>query len=44
MPQLNQETKHKISFTLNGKAVSGYSEPRTLLSDFLRQERGCRSH
>ena len=38
MPQLNQETKHKISFTLNGKAVSGYSEPRTLLSDFLRQE------
>ena len=38
MPQLNQETKHKISFTLNGKAVSGYAEPRTLLSDFLRQE------
>ena len=38
MPQLIQETKHKISFTLNGKAVSGYAEPRTLLSDFLRQE------
>ncbi len=38
MPQLNQETKHKISFTLNDKEVSGYTEPRTLLSDFLRQE------
>ncbi len=38
MPQLNQETKHKISFSLNGKEVSGYTEPRTLLSDFLRQE------
>ncbi|MBT3992330.1 MAG: (2Fe-2S)-binding protein [Rhodospirillaceae bacterium] len=38
MPQLNQDTKHKISFTLNGKSVSGFAEPRMLLSDFLREE------
>ena len=38
MPQLSQETKHKISLTLNGKEMSGYAEPRMLLSDFLRQE------
>ena len=38
MPQLNQDNKHKISFTLNGKSVSGFAEPRMLLSDFLREE------
>ncbi len=38
MPQLDQDTKHKVSLTLNGKEVSGYAEPRMLLSDFLREE------
>lgn len=38
MPQLSQDAKHKITFTLNGKVQSGYAEPRMLLSDYLRQE------
>ena len=38
MTQLSQESKHKITMTLNGREQSGYAEPRMLLSDFLRQE------
>jgi len=38
MSRLGGETKHRITFTLNGQKVSGYAEPRMLLSDFLRQE------
>ena len=30
-----------IELRLNGKAVSGYAEPRTLLTDFLRHELGA---
>ncbi len=32
--------RHRICFTLNGKAVSGDAEPRMLLTDFLRHELG----
>lgn len=38
MSKLSNEQKHQITFTLNGNSVSGYAEPRMLLSDFLRQE------
>ncbi len=33
--------RHQISFTLNGKQVSGHAEPRMLLTDFLRHELGA---
>lgn len=32
--------KHRVDFTLNGKAASGDAEPRMLLVDFLRHEIG----
>ena len=32
--------RHQVSFTLNGKSVSGEAEPRMLLTDFLRHEIG----
>ncbi len=37
MPQLNRDERHRVTVTLNGKEVSGITEPRMLLSDFLRQ-------
>jgi 2-furoyl-CoA dehydrogenase 2Fe-2S iron sulfur subunit len=37
MPQLNRDQQHRITLVLNGKDVSGFTEPRMLLSDFLRQ-------
>ena len=37
MPRLNRDVQHRISLTLNGSAVSGFTEPRMLLTDFLRQ-------
>ncbi len=40
MTQLSQESKHKITMTLNGREQSGYAEPRMLLSDFLRDALG----
>lgn len=41
MPKLNRGARHPVSFTLNGKPVSGHAEPRMLLTDFLRQELGA---
>ena len=41
MPKLNRGARHVVSFTLNGKPVSGHAEPRMLLTDFLRQEIGA---
>jgi 2-furoyl-CoA dehydrogenase 2Fe-2S iron sulfur subunit len=41
MPVLKAGERHKVSFTLNGRPVSGLAEPRLLLSDFLRQELGA---
>ena len=40
MIELNKGSRHQVRFTLNGAAVSGFAEPRMLLSDFLRQELG----
>jgi len=42
MPQLNDEGQGRraINFILNGKPVTGYAEPRMLLTDFLRQQFG----
>ncbi len=37
MPQLNRDQRQRVTVTLNGKEVSGLTEPRMLLSDFLRQ-------
>lgn len=41
MPKLSHGARHRIQFTLNGKEVTGYAEPRMLLADFLRQELGA---
>jgi 2-furoyl-CoA dehydrogenase 2Fe-2S iron sulfur subunit len=40
MRKLSQGERHRVTFTLNGKEVSGWAEPRMLLTDFLRQELG----
>lgn len=40
MPRLNAGQNHIVSFTLNGRKVSGLAAPRTLLTDFLRAELG----
>lgn len=37
MPKLNRGEHTRITITLNGKEVSAETEPRMLLSDFLRQ-------
>jgi 2-furoyl-CoA dehydrogenase 2Fe-2S iron sulfur subunit len=41
MPRLTAASRHRVSLTLNGKAVSGWAEPRMLLSDFLRHALGA---
>lgn len=43
MPQLNKDARYPVTLTLNGKEVSGFAEPRTLLSDFLTHEIGITS-
>jgi len=43
MPQLNRDARHPVTITLNGKQVSGYAEPRMLLTDFLTHEIGITS-
>ena len=40
MPRLSAGALHRVSFKLNGRAVSGPAEPRMLLSDFLRHVLG----
>lgn len=40
MPKLTRGSRHPITFTLNGKQVTGHAEPRMLLTDFLRQHIG----
>ena len=40
MPRLSKEARHKLRFTLNGRAVEGEAEPRLLLCDFLRHAMG----
>ncbi len=41
MSRLNAGSVHHVSFTLNGRAVSGQAEPRLLLSDFIRHVLGA---
>ena len=43
MPRLNRDGRYPVSLTLNGKAASGYAEPRMLLSDFLLDQLGLTS-
>ncbi|MEE2760074.1 MAG: (2Fe-2S)-binding protein [Pseudomonadota bacterium] len=40
MRKLERDQRHKVSFTLNGQAASGWAHARMLLSDFLREELG----
>lgn len=40
MLQLNADGRTAVNFVLNGKQVTGYAEPRMLLTDFLRQVMG----
>jgi 2-furoyl-CoA dehydrogenase 2Fe-2S iron sulfur subunit len=41
MPVLRAGARHPVCFTLNGRPVSGWAEPRLLLTDFLRQQLGA---
>ena len=41
MARLSAAARHRVSLALNGKTVSGWAEPRTLLSDFLRHALGA---
>jgi 2-furoyl-CoA dehydrogenase 2Fe-2S iron sulfur subunit len=41
MPRLSASSQHRIRFTLNGRPVSGFAEPRMLLSDFIRHVIGA---
>jgi 2-furoyl-CoA dehydrogenase 2Fe-2S iron sulfur subunit len=41
MPRLSAASPHRVSFTLNGRKVSGLAEPRLLLSDFIRHVLGA---
>jgi 2-furoyl-CoA dehydrogenase 2Fe-2S iron sulfur subunit len=41
MRRVNKGTKVRIGLTLNGRKVSAETEPRTLLSDFLRHSLGA---
>lgn len=38
MPRLNAGTRHRVSFTLNGRPVEAECEPRMLMHDFLRHQ------
>lgn len=40
MLQIKSNERKAITFTLNGKKVTGFTEPRMLLSDFLREQVG----
>jgi 2-furoyl-CoA dehydrogenase 2Fe-2S iron sulfur subunit len=41
MRRVNKDTKVRINLTLNGRKLSAETEPRTLLSDFLRHTLGA---
>jgi 2-furoyl-CoA dehydrogenase 2Fe-2S iron sulfur subunit len=40
MPRLSADTRHRVRFELNGRAVEAEAEPRLLLTDFLRHSLG----
>ncbi|MEX6509063.1 (2Fe-2S)-binding protein [Jiella sp. M17.18] len=41
MPKLSRETKHDVTFTLNGRKVTARTEARMLLTDLLRHQVGA---
>jgi 2-furoyl-CoA dehydrogenase 2Fe-2S iron sulfur subunit len=41
MPRLSADQRHRVTFALNGRVVSGEAEPRMLLTDFLRHVIGA---
>ena len=41
MKRLGAGSRNRVTITLNGREASGWAEPRTLLSDFLRHELGA---
>ena len=41
MPRLSADSRHRVRFALNGRAVQGEAEPRVLLTDFLRHTIGA---
>ena len=41
MRRVNRDQKVRINFTLNGRRMGAETEPRTLLSDFLRHSLGA---
>jgi 2-furoyl-CoA dehydrogenase 2Fe-2S iron sulfur subunit len=41
MRRVNRDQKLRVSLALNGRKLSAEAEPRTLLSDFLRQSLGA---
>jgi 2-furoyl-CoA dehydrogenase 2Fe-2S iron sulfur subunit len=40
MPKLSKGVRHSINVVINGNKMTGYAEPRMLLSDFLIHELG----
>ena len=38
MLRVKPGARHRVTVTVNGRPYSGFAEPRTLLSDFLRHE------
>ena len=40
MLRIKPDQKQRVTLTINGKLVSGYAQPRLLLTDFLRHEMG----
>jgi 2-furoyl-CoA dehydrogenase 2Fe-2S iron sulfur subunit len=41
MPVMKAAERYRVAFTLNGRKVAGWVEPRLLLTDFLRHELGA---
>ncbi|MDQ2802452.1 MAG: (2Fe-2S)-binding protein [Pseudomonadota bacterium] len=41
MPRLTADRRHAVTFSLNGRRISGEAEPRMLLTDFLRHVIGA---
>ena len=41
MKRLGAEGRHRVGIVLNGRETGGWTEPRTLLSDFLRHALGA---
>lgn len=41
MSQLKADRRHTVTFTLNGRPVTGEAEPRLMLVDFLRHQIGA---